>query len=114
MESCWRGSLGASKGHLQKLTVRAKTPVLSPSEVHLLCSGQLLSTYRSIGGTSSAVLGEHMMVFHMAMAALRVRALSQGGLRHSTGGPALAAISASAHCPSPAAPRQPSPVGTDP
>lgn len=70
VESCWRGDLGVSKGQFQKLTARAKTPVLSPSEVHVLCSGQFPSTSRTLSCASSAVLGEHKMVFHRVMAAL--------------------------------------------
>ena len=65
-----RGCLGVSKGQFQKLTVRAKTPVLFPSEVHVLCSGQFPSTSRSLSHASFAVLGDHKIVFHMVTAAL--------------------------------------------
>ena len=65
-----REVLGASKGLFQKLTARAKTSVSSPSEVRMLCSGQLPSTSRSSCSASSAVLGEDMIVVHMVAAAL--------------------------------------------
>ena len=70
VESCCRGGLGEGKSQFQKLTARAKTPVLSPSEVHVLCSGQLPITSRSLSCTNSAVLLEDMIVFHMVIAAL--------------------------------------------
>ena len=70
MESCCRGGLGEGKGQFQKLTAKAKTPVLSPSEVHVLCSGQLPSTLRSLSRAGFAVLRKYKIVFHMVIAAL--------------------------------------------
>ena len=49
---------------------KAKTPVVSPSEVHVLCPGQSASISRSICSTASTVLHEDMIVVHMVIAAL--------------------------------------------
>ena len=79
------------EGGFQKLTARGKTPVVSPSEVPVLCSGQFPITSRSLSCTNSAVLLEDMIAFHMVIAALWDQSsvsgwyqTSQGGLRHST------------------------------
>ena len=120
MGSCWSGNLGASKGQFQKLTARAKTSVASPSEVRVLCSGQLPSTSRSSSMTVFAVLNEHMSVFHMVVAALWGQSSVSGEILATAPwpgqqqGPELAVSPASAHCSSPAAPRQPTRVGTGP
>ena len=110
VERCCRGSLGEGKGQFQKLTAKAKTPVLSPSEVHVLCTGQLPSTLRSLSRAGFAVLLKYKIVFHMVIAALwsqsSVSEWSQTqncGLS-TAGGTELAASSASAHCPSPGIP----------
>lgn len=77
--SCWRGGLGASQGQLQELTARAKTPVLSPSEVYTLSTGQAFSTLRSICSAGSAVPVEDMITPHMAVAALWGQSSVSGG-----------------------------------
>lgn len=76
---CSRGGQGASKGQLQELTARARTPVLSPSEVYTLYAGQALSTSRSICSAGTAVPVEVRITFHMAVAALWGHSSVSGG-----------------------------------
>lgn len=72
-------TLGASKGLGQKLTARAKTSELSPSEVHVLCSGQSSSTQTSSRSTCSAVLLLETITLHMVAAALQAQSsVSEG------------------------------------
>lgn len=75
-----------SKGRFQKLTARAKTSVLSPSEVAVLCSGQSSMTSSSAGSTFSAVVAEEAMVLHRSAAALWGQSCVSGGVGHSAEG----------------------------
>ena len=73
------GDPGASKHLGQKLTARAKTSALSPSEVHVLCSGQSSSTQTSSRSTCSAVLLLETITLHMVAAALQAQSsVSEG------------------------------------
>ena len=74
-------TLGVIKGHLQKLTARAKTSLLSPSEVNVLCSGQSASTGSSSSSTLSAVLIVETITLHMAAAALQTQSSVSAGSR---------------------------------
>ena len=73
--------LGASKGLVQKLTASAKMPVLSPSKVYVLCSGQSFSTQSSSGSTFSAVLLVETIALHMVAAALQAQSIVSAGSR---------------------------------
>lgn len=105
-------------GLVQKLTAREKTSESSLSEVDVLCSGQSSSTQRSSGSTFSAVLLEETITLHMVTAALHTQnSVSVGSWpqQHGLGScrvPSWFPSSASAHCPSPAAPSQTAPVGS--
>lgn len=71
MERHWRSNLHTSKGHLWKLTARANTSLLSPSEVYIFCTGQPSITQSNVGSTFSVVVPEEAMVFHMIAAPLQ-------------------------------------------
>ena len=104
--------LGASKGLVQKLTASAKMPVLSPSKVYVLCSGQSFSTQSSSGSTFSAVLLVETIALHMVAAALQAQSSVSAGSRPqrcglgNRGGPGWPPA-----LPLPTAPRQLHPAG---
>lgn len=97
-------------GLAQKLTARGKTSELSLSEVDVLCSGQSSSTQRSSGSTFSTILLEEIIALHMATATLQAQNCVSVGFWPQHCGLASCRVlswfssSASALCPSPAAP----------